>query len=263
MALPENTAEEAIQALSSLPLHEFVYTTLSLVNLPFGEVRVDPSAAAADYAVAKIEQHVRALHAAEERRRQLGLAARAELQRAEELRATDPESADEVAADAVLLGAEQEVEWHYFTTSARTIQRLLALAARLVGVTIQDEDDAKLRSYAPLRNVFEHLDERLPGEQKSDRLVLEDSDSTRLVIGLKSDAVGRFTVPSNGVDIVAEVNAVGVWEIEHAVTNTLNSIGAKCVELLENEFAAHPEKVPRIEDIKRGRLSRRRLIAFD
>ncbi len=256
----DDCAAAAIAALSDLPLNELVYATLSFVNIPIPEERIDLSAVAADYAVSKAISYMLAAKDCEERRAAFVIPGREELARAEALRPTDPAGADEATANALYLAAEAEVEWHFFTICARSIQRMLSLATTLVGTTMDPAHEQILGSYGPLRNQFEHLNERLPGQDARGRLILDDTEATRLLVGIRADDVGRITVSTAAGDVVCEVNSVGVFQIEQAVNATFSSIDAKCVELLEAEFAAHPEKIPSPDQIWPGRLSRRRFV---
>ena len=263
MVADADRAAAAIATLSELPLNELVYATLSLVNIPFPEPRLDLSAVAAAYAVEKSASYLSAAKDCEERRAAFEIGARKESERAEALRPTDPTGADEVTEDALYLSAEAEVEWHFFTICARSIQRMLALATRLVGATVDPADEQTLGSYGPLRNQFEHLDERLPGQDVRGRLILDDTEETRLLVGIRADDVGRITVSTAAGDVVCEVNRVGVWEIEQAVHATFREIDAKCIELLEAEFAAHPEKIPNADVIRPGLLARRKFVEHE
>jgi len=62
-----------------------------------------------------------------------------------------------------------------------------------------------------------------------------------MMLGLNDDGTGRITVRRNGVDVVAAVNEHGVEELERIVGQSFEDVRAKCVEHLEQFFAAHPE----------------------
>src|SRR5215212_7875479 len=106
MSIDDDRAAAAIAALNDLPLNELVYATLSFVNIPVPEARIDLSAVAADYAISKAASYLRAAEDCEERRAVLEIGAREESARAEALRPTDPAGADEVTAVALYLSAE-------------------------------------------------------------------------------------------------------------------------------------------------------------
>src|SRR5215210_4311069 len=154
MSIDDDRAAAAIAALNELPLNELVYSTLSFVNIPFPEARFDLSAVAADYAIAKAASYLTAARNCESRRADFVIRAREELARAELLHSTDPVGADEATADALYLTAEAEVEWHFFTICARSIQRTLSLAVSLMGATMDPAHTQTLGSYGPLRNQF-------------------------------------------------------------------------------------------------------------
>lgn len=256
----DNSARAALEAFANQDLPQLVYATATLVNLPFGTLEIDESAAAASYALSKADQYLRAMARIEDRRREIGLQSRRDLALANVVRASDPELAELLASEAILDAAEQEIEWHFFTVCASQIRRLLKLVTRIVGQGLSEEDERTLDTYQPLRNLFEHLDERLPGNEKGGRLVLDHSDETLLAIGLKSDNVGRFTVLRNGEEVIAEVNNVGLWQVEQAVQRTFDAIRSACLDLLRTELAAHPEKIPAADAIETAVLIRRRLL---
>ena len=242
--------EVVIDVLSSLDLHEFVYVTLSLLNVPFGELVIDNSAVTASYALAKVPHYVTALKQREARRHERGLEVRRDLAFAETFRATDPETADRLRQEAIRGTDDQQVEWHFFTICAAQIRRLLTVAQLLVGMSLPEEYEAFLDSYQPLRNQFEHLDERLPGFEKGGRLVLDNSDNSRLRLGVQSDNTGKITVQRSGMDVTAEVNARGVERIEEITTVSYTQIRDACIAHLRREFSVRPEKIPIIESIQ-------------
>ena len=229
---------DSIELLSTFELHELVYWTLSLLNVPVGALERDDSAIAASYAVQKVGYYTAALGQIEGRRRELGLQTRRELAEAEERRADDPAEAARLRQEALHTG-DYEIQQHFFTVCAAQIGRLLRLAHRLVGVPFPPDAEAFFASYQPLRNQFEHLNERLPSEERGGRLVLDAPG--RLLLGLNDDGAGNITVRRAGVNVVAQVNARGVAEAERLVARSLADIRAKCIEHLEQFFADHPE----------------------
>ncbi|MDQ2655342.1 MAG: hypothetical protein M3Z20_20105 [Chloroflexota bacterium] len=261
MSSDQDRAASAIAALDALPLNELVYATLSIVNIRFPEQRIDRSATAADYAITKASSYLTAAELCEERRAALGTGARLKLAEAEAVKGTAPDAYADAIAEAKFLTAEAEVEWHFFTICARTIQQMLEVATTLVGVELDVEHADNLGSYGSLRNQFEHLKERLvPGVDKRERLILDAKDTTHLLVGFRVDDVGRITVKTATGNVVCEVNSVGVWNMRQAVEETFRELHAKCIKLLEEEFAAHPEKIPNANVIRPGLLSRRRFM---
>jgi hypothetical protein len=239
----EGSAVDPIEILSSFELHELMYQTLSFLNLPVGAPEIDDSAVAASYAIRKIPHYLQALRQFEDRRRDLGLQTSRELAAAESHRAEDPDLADRLRQEALRSMGDYEIQQHLFVVCAGQIARLLTLAHRLVGIDLRPDARTFLDSYQPLRNQFEHLDERLPGQEKGGRLVLDVP--RRMLLGLNDDGTGRITVRRSGVDIVAEVNEHGVQEFERIVTESFDNIRAACIGYLEQFFQEHPEVAAR------------------
>ena len=247
---------DPIEVLSSFELHQLVYHTISALNVPVGALELDNSAVTASYALRKAEYYLLALTDIEHRRRELGLHVRGELAAAEERRTDDPDEADRMRQEALWYMGFYEIEQHFFTVCAAQIGRLLRLAHRIVGVDLPPSAEEFFASYQPLRNQFEHLDERLPGEERGGRLVLDVPD--RMLLGINDDGAGRITVRREGVDVVAEVNATGVEEFERIITQSFADIRAKCIEYLDQYFADHPElaaDVSWIQPLVRQRLN--------
>jgi hypothetical protein len=161
----EASAVDPIEVLSGFELHDLVYWTLSFLNLPVGALEIDASAVAASYAIRKIPHYLQALRQFEDRRRSLGLQTRRELAAAERHRSEDPDLADRLRQEALRSMGDYEIQQHLFVVCAGQIDRLLTLAHRLAGVDLRPDAVAFLDSYRPLRNQFEHLDERLPGQE--------------------------------------------------------------------------------------------------
>lgn len=232
-------AADPVAILSTFELEQLVYHTISFLNVPVGALDRDDSAIAASFALRKVESYLRAVRQAENRRRDLGLQVGEELAEAETHRADNTDEADRLRQEALRLTGDYEIQQHVFALCASQINRLIALVNRIVGVTMLVADKAYLDSYQPLRNQFEHLDERLPGEERGGRLVLDVP--SRMLLGLRDDGAGNISVERDGVDIVAAVNIGGVEEIEAIVDRSFADIRAKCIEYLEQFFADHPE----------------------
>jgi hypothetical protein len=235
----ENSTDDPIEIISSFELDQLVYQTVSFLNVPVGALELDNSAIAASYALRKVQHYCEAVRRIENRRRDLGLRIGPELEAAEALRPDDPAEADRLRQAALWQMGEYEIKQHFFTICASQIWRLLALAHRIVGVDLPAESVEVLESYQPLRNQFEHLDERLPSQERGGRLVLDVPN--RMMLGLNDDGTGRITVRRNGVDVVAEVNEHGVEELERVVGQSFEIIRAKCIKHLEQFFTDHPE----------------------
>jgi hypothetical protein len=241
--IPDTRALAAIEILASLELSDLVYWTITILKVPFGEQTIDPSAVACSYAVTKAELYIEAVGQAEARRYDIGMSVRRELEAAEALRDTDPEAAATLSHDAIRRNDKTEVEIHLFTICADQVRRMLAIVTEALGLSLDDDDERFLASYRPLRNQFEHLEERLPGVESGGSIVLNEARIPSVLLGLRKDDVGRIFVQHRGEDVVAEVNNVGQWHIERIARETFDKIREKCVGLLVQHFAEHPEEV--------------------
>jgi len=236
-------AQAAIDALSALDLADFVYWTVSILTVPFGELTIDPSAIACSYALRKVEDYLQALREAEDRRYAIGAAVEEDIALAGEIRSTDPDSADALLQAALRRNDTTEIEIHFFAVAADQIRRLLAVVTETLGIKLEEPDENFLFSYRPLRNQFEHLEERLPGIEKGGSIVLNETSAPSVLLGLRKDDVGRITVRHKGEDVVAEVNEFGYWHVERIVRETFERIHVTCVDLLNRHFRENPEQI--------------------
>jgi hypothetical protein len=238
----DDPAQAAIDALSDLDLADLVYWTVSVLRVPFGEKAVDPSAVACSYALRKVADYLQALREAEDRRYVIGAAVEEGIQRAKALRSVDPDAADELLQATAWQNAKTEIEVHFFAVAADQVRRLLAVVTDTLGVDLDESDGTFLCSYRPLKNQFEHLEERLPGVEKGGSIVLHETSAPSVLLGLRKDDVGRITVRYKGEDVVAEVNEFGYWHVERIVREAFGRIRAACVELLRQHFGENPEQ---------------------
>ena len=194
----DDPAQAAIDALSDLDLADLVYWTVSVLRVPFGEKAVDPSAVACSYALRKVADYLQALREAEDRRYAIGAAVEEDIKRAKALRSVDPDAADGLLQAAAWQNAKTEIEIHFFAVAADQIRRLLAVVTDTLGVDLDESDGTFLFSYRPLRNQFEHLEERLPGVEKGGSIVLHETSAPSVLLGLRKGDVGRITVLHKG-----------------------------------------------------------------
>lgn len=230
---------QAIEIMSKWELADLVHQTVTFLNIPVGSKEHNNSAIAAAHALQTIDPYLKAVRECEERRAAIGVAVGEELTKAEERRADNAEEADRMRQAALRQMGDYGVQQHFFTICAGQIRRLLPLVHQIVGVEMDPNALAILDSYQPLRNQFEHLDERLPGHEKGGRLILDVPD--RMLIGLNDDGCGRITVKREGVDVVAAVNLHGVEELERIVSESHDALRPKCYEHLETFFDANPD----------------------
>jgi hypothetical protein len=236
-------AQAAIDALSTLDLPNFVYWTVSMLTVPFGEQSIDPSAIACSYALRKVEDYLQAMREAEDRRYAIGAAVEEDIALAGEIRSTDPDSANALLQAALRRNDKTEIEIHFFAVAGDQIRRLLTVVTETLGVSLEESDEKFLFSYRPLRNQFEHLEERLPGIEKGGSIVLNETSAPSVLLGLRKDDVGRITVRHKGEDVVAEVNEFGYWHVERIVRETFERIHVACIDLLHQHFTENPEQI--------------------
>jgi len=125
--------DDPIEVLSSFELDQLVYHTVSFLNVPVGALAHDDSAIAASYALRKVAHYLEAVRRIVDRRRELGLKIREELQASEALRPEDPDEAVRLRQAVLWQMGEYEIEQHFFTICVSQIWRLLALVHRIVG----------------------------------------------------------------------------------------------------------------------------------
>jgi hypothetical protein len=257
--IPDTSAQAAIEILASLELSDLVYWTITILKVPFGEQTIDPSAVACSYAVTKAELYVEAVGQAEARRYDIGMSVRRDLEAAAALRDRDPEAAVTLSHDAISRNDKTEVEIHLFTVCADQVRRMLTVVTETLGISFDDDDERFLASYRPLRNQFEHLNQRLPGVESGGSIVLNEARFPTVLLGLRKDHVGRISVRYKGEDVVTEVNNVGQWHIERIARETFDKIRERCVDLLVQHFAEHPEEVMEPDFYTRPMVRRRLL----
>jgi hypothetical protein len=254
-------AKAAIDSLPDRDLADFVYWTVSLLMVPFGEKMIDPSAVACSYAVRKVEYYLQALREAEDRRYAIGAAVEEDIALAKEIRSTDPGSADALIQAALRRNEKTEIEIHFFAVAADQIRRLLAVVNEILGVDLDESDKEFLSSYRALRNQFEHLEERLPGIEKGGSIVLNETSAPSVLLGLRKDDVGRIAVRHKGEDVIAEVNEFGYWHVERIVHEAFERIRVACTDLLKQHFTENPEQV--MDAAFYGPMARRRFLNRD
>ncbi|MGH7964182.1 MAG: hypothetical protein ACRERD_20560, partial [Candidatus Binatia bacterium] len=143
---------------------------------------------------------------------------------------------------AIFHSGEAQILTHLFTSCVSQLWRLLRKAASGIGFTIPPEDLEFLGSYRNLRNYFEHIDQRMPGEIHASEGVLETISDQGLTIesGLKVDLLGRYIV--NGVP--ADVTPRGLQAIEDIVRRTWERITDAGIAEVESFFVEHPSRIP-------------------
>ena len=164
-----------METLACFEVSDLVYWTTSILTSLFGDQTIDPSAVACSYTVSRAELYVEAVGQAEARRYDIGMSMHRGLEAAEALSEIAPEAAAVLSQEVIRWNDKSEVEIHLFTVCADQVRRMLAVVTETLGISLDDDDANDLASYRPLRNQFEHLDERLPGVESGGSIVLNEA----------------------------------------------------------------------------------------
>lgn len=79
---------------------------------------------------------------------------------------SDHEDADLIDATTNELSGKQEVTYHLYAVCAAQVGRLLPYAAKAAGVKLTANERRLVTSFDDLRDHFEHIDQRLPGNSR-------------------------------------------------------------------------------------------------
>ena len=195
-------------------------------------------------AATKIESYMVSMRQANTRRLQLGKRIRDLNDKVRDLRITDPVAAIPAAVEVPKLSGLQEVEVHTFVIAINAIQKLLPFAARAAGFKISATDKKTLLQFEPLRDFYEHIEQRLPGSKhpKKDQAFQEPDDESGwyMKFELPTDADGYILIDGNRID----VSSGGVSKVQDVVERTWASIRESALADAEKFFRANPDRLP-------------------
>ncbi len=150
------------------------------------------------------------------------------------------------------LAGRQEVDFHFFAVCVGRIERLLPIAAKAAGYKIPIRDRELLASYRPLRDYYEHLEDRLPGGRKypESEVEREQDGEWRIRVGLTLDDQERVVIDGVAVDVtprgVATVRAVlrGNWE----------QLKPSALAMVRKHYENDLSGIPRPEEVNTERI---------
>lgn len=145
-----------------------------------------------------------------------------------------------------LLG-QRELTLHFFAVCVGRIERFLPIVARAAGYRIPQADLNLLAAYRPLRDYYEHLENRLPGGSAAAEAVTEEEDDERWQVrmALPVDDQGRFVI--NGV--AADVTPRGMVNVEEVIQRHWDQIEASALGLVRRHFEANPTNIPSLGEV--------------
>ncbi len=139
----------------------------------------------------------------------------------------------------------QEVDYHFFAICVGRIERFLPKAAKAAGHTILEVDRDLLATYRPLRDYYEHLEDRMPGGSKYAAAEAEEERDGELHIrmGLNLDSQGRVVMGG----VTADVTLRGLADVRAVLRNNWEKLKPSALTLVRNHFMADPSHIPNRE----------------
>lgn len=245
-----NRLEDLIVHLCTFPLPELIVASGDLrCPRPLNEQakqRVRQSLAGA-YAIGKIANYMHMLRGVDAERQRVGHQAHLLRQRVQKLGESNPESAITADVHVSFLSGMQEVTYHFFAICVMAIDGLLPLVARATGYKIPPADKAVLAAYKPLRDYFEHIEDRAPGKSRQAEVVTEHQDEHqwRVVHGFLVDEDDRIILNDQPVDVTMR----GLHVVEEVVARSYLGMKASCLNQVRDHFAHEPSTLPSPDDV--------------
>jgi hypothetical protein len=136
----------------------------------------------------------------------------------------------------------QEVTYHFFAVCVAAIDGLLPLVAKATGYKISKEDKDVLRSFTPLRDYFEHMENRAPGKSRESEVVSEYDDGRvwRVVSGFHTDEFDRILLNNRPIDVTSR----GCEAIEEIVARNYVEMKASCLEQVRRHYLQGFKPIP-------------------
>lgn len=245
------------QAITELPSHLEAFTTPELIvasgdlrcSYPLddqGKWRIRQALAGA-FAFGRIGSYREVLRSVDAERLRIGQeihGLRSQMRRVEE---SDPLAIHQMEVQAVHLSGLQEVTFHFIASSAMRIARLFPLVERATGFSMPSKDAAIFSSYKPLRDYFEHLEERVPGRSKQNEVVSEFQDDIewRVVAGFNRDDLGRIVIDGQAIDVTSR----GLAALEDVIQRSYPSVRNGALAQVQRHFQQVSAPVPRPEQV--------------
>lgn len=252
----QQTRLEALMAeLETLPTPELIAESGRLrLPLPLNEVgkkrmRLAWSGA---FSYGKVESYLDALRAVDHQRDRIGRQTFGRRQQARALKENGLPGFRELESQAIRLSGDQEVTFHFFAICVVQIARLLPMVAKAAGCKIGKADLDILLAFEPLRDYFEHLDQRLPGKPRHAEVVTESEGEKywRLEMGFETDGQDRIVINGKAIDVTTR----GVRAVERVVVDAQKKARESTLESVRKHFAATPVGIPSPEKVRKNPL---------
>lgn len=204
-------------------------------------------ALAGAHAVEKVTPYIQMLYAIDKERNRIGIEIHRLHEVVEKQITIDPRLAAEAETEAVSLAGLQEVTYHLFSSCVMAIHGLLPLVAKSTGYKLPRAYKEVLESYKPLRDYFEHMEERAPGKKHQSEVVTEslDGEKWRIASGFKFDDEGRMVFKGKTIDLTTR----GLEAIESMLDRVSLEIRASCIQQIRDYFLQYPESPPSPEQV--------------
>ncbi len=146
----------------------------------------------------------------------------------------------------------QEVDFHFFAVCVGRIERFLPRAAKAAGYKIPKADRDLLATYRPLRDYYEHLEDRLPGGKCYVEAEAEEEreGEWRIRMGLTLDNQERFVMGGVGADVTPR----GVAAVREVLRRNWEELKPSALGMVRKHFTADPSDIPGPEAVRNDLL---------
>lgn len=193
-------------------------------------------------AAQKLLAYITALRSVDEQRDKIGREVHRLRRKSDHLRSEQSLDAAEPMVLAAQLSGEQEVMFHLFAVCVGRIERLLPIAARAAGYKMPKVDRDLLASFRPLRDYYEHFEERLPGGKNQAEVVreVEENGKWHIRMGLHVDGQSRIVIEGRAIDVTPR----GLRAVEDVLHRTWQQLRVSAIAEVREYFEANPSEIP-------------------
>lgn len=251
----QSRLDALLAELETLPIPELIVEAMRIRYLDWstdeGKSRYR-TAMAGGIAAQKMMAYLLALRDFEQFRDVLGRAVHEHKSRPQPTRREDIQQYALANAVAIHNSGLQEVAIHFFCNCVMHLFKLLEKAAEGAGYEIPEQDLAVLNAYRPLRNYYEHIENRLPGHANAREFVRETitEDEWHIQAGLKVDDQGRTILKGQPIDVTGR----GMERIEDVVRKTFENFKPAALDGMCRYYEDNPEDIPGPEEVQHDLL---------
>lgn len=234
-----------IAELATLPTPELIAESVRLrIARPLDDMGKQRMRLAIGGGIAaeKLMAYIHALDDVDEHRGLIGRRIFELHQEGERLLAIESLDAAKPLALASHLAGRQEVDYHFFAVCVGRIERLLLIAAKAAGHKVPRADGELLSAFRPLRDYYEHLEDRLPGRKNDAETVTEthDEHEWRVTMGHTVDDRERIVLGKVAVDVTPR----GVAAIRAVLKRNWDQLEPSALAMVRKHFEADPSDIP-------------------